>query len=100
MDTIEREKRYPSNVIYSLRSMDIEEIDLEMALSLLKYICRNREEGAILVFLPGWDTISKFHDMMQNDVMFRHSSKFVIIPLHSLMPTANQKQVGVVLLIN
>ena len=28
--------------------------------------------------------------------MFRNSSKFMIIPLHSLMPTASQKEVGVV----
>lgn len=51
-------------------------------------------QGAILVFLPGWDTISKLHGMLTNDVMFRNSSRFVIIPLHSLMPTTSQKQVS------
>lgn len=44
----------------------------------------------------GWDTITKLHDMLKSDVMFRNSSKYIIIPLHSLMPTASQKQVGVV----
>ena len=29
--------------------------------------------------------------------MFRNSSKFLIIPLHSMMPTTSQKEVGVVM---
>uniref|UniRef100_A0A4W6C4D2 ATP-dependent DNA/RNA helicase DHX36 n=1 Tax=Lates calcarifer TaxID=8187 RepID=A0A4W6C4D2_LATCA len=49
-------------------------------------------EGAILVFLPGWDNISSLNDLLMAQPMFR-SDRFVIIPLHSLMPTVNQTQV-------
>uniref|UniRef100_A0A671V4Q1 ATP-dependent DNA/RNA helicase DHX36 n=1 Tax=Sparus aurata TaxID=8175 RepID=A0A671V4Q1_SPAAU len=48
--------------------------------------------GAILVFLPGWDNISTLNDLLMAQQMFR-SDRFVIIPLHSLMPTVNQTQV-------
>ena len=76
--------------------MNFEEIDLHLIMTLLRYVCRSMEGGAILVFLPGWDTISKLSDMLKADVMFRSPSHYLIIPLHSLMPTAFQKQVGVV----
>ena len=45
------------------------------------------------VFLPGWDTISKLNDMLNSDPMFRSKQKYLIIPLHSMMPTAFQQQV-------
>ena len=45
------------------------------------------------VFLPGWDTISKLNDMLNSDPMFRSQQKYLIIPLHSMMPTAFQQQV-------
>ncbi|GAA6081421.1 ATP-dependent DNA/RNA helicase DHX36 isoform X1, partial [Tachysurus ichikawai] len=50
------------------------------------------KDGAILVFLPGWDNISSLNDLLLADQMFK-SDQFVIIPLHSLMPTVNQTQV-------
>jgi len=50
------------------------------------------EEGAILVFLPGWDDISKLHDNLKKEALFS-SDKFIIIPLHSMMPSANQREV-------
>ncbi len=93
--SLENESKYSSFVTETLKRMDLEEFDLSLILHLLKHICTKMEDGAILVFLPGWDTISKLHDMLQADVMFRHSSNYLIIPLHSLMPTASQKQVSI-----
>ncbi|GLD75032.1 ATP-dependent DNA/RNA helicase DHX36 [Lates japonicus] len=55
-------------------------------------LSRAVHEGAILVFLPGWDNISSLNDLLMAQQMFR-SERFVIIPLHSLMPTVNQTQV-------
>ena len=95
--SLENENKYSPFVTESLKKMNLEDFDLSLILNLLKHICINMEDGAILVFLPGWDTISKLHDMLQSDVMFRKSSRYLIIPLHSLMPTSSQKQVGVVL---
>ncbi|KAM3615872.1 uncharacterized protein V6R79_008865 [Siganus canaliculatus] len=85
--------RYSDNTIDTLQKLDNDDkIDLELILALIRYIVLNEEEGAILVFLPGWDNISSLNDLLMAQQMFR-SDRFVIIPLHSLMPTVNQTQV-------
>ncbi|XP_074498368.1 ATP-dependent DNA/RNA helicase DHX36 [Sebastes fasciatus] len=85
--------RYSDNTIETLEMLDNDEkIDLELILALIRHIVLKQEEGAILVFLPGWDNISGLNDLLTAQQMFR-SDRFVIIPLHSLMPTVNQTQV-------
>ena len=59
---LEKTRAYPSHVIEALRCYDDKEINLELVKALLRYICQ-MGEGAILVFLPGWDTISKLNDI-------------------------------------
>ena len=93
LSSLEAKRAYPSAVIDALRFMDVDTINMNLLLELVKEICHNRGPGAILVFLPGWDTISKLHDMLRADPVLR-SSKFLIIPLHSLMPTSFQQSVG------
>ncbi|XP_017280214.1 ATP-dependent DNA/RNA helicase DHX36 [Kryptolebias marmoratus] len=85
--------RYSDSTIQALEMLDGDEkIDLELILALIRHIVLNEGEGAILVFLPGWDNISTLNDLLTAQQMFR-SDNFVIIPLHSLMPTVNQTQV-------
>uniref|UniRef100_A0A1A8QZ52 ATP-dependent DNA/RNA helicase DHX36 n=1 Tax=Nothobranchius rachovii TaxID=451742 RepID=A0A1A8QZ52_9TELE len=85
--------RYSDSTIEALEMLDGDEkIDLELILTLIRHIVLNEGEGAILVFLPGWDNISGLNDLLMAQQMFR-SDRFVIIPLHSLMPTVNQTQV-------
>lgn len=85
--------RYSDSTIEALEKLDNDDkIDLELILALIRNIVNKDEEGAILVFLPGWDNISSLHDLLMAQQMFR-SDRFVIIPLHSLMPTVNQTQV-------
>ncbi|TMS07709.1 ATP-dependent RNA helicase DHX36 [Larimichthys crocea] len=85
--------RYSDNTIQTLEMLDNDDkIDLELILALIRHIVLSEEEGAILVFLPGWDNISSLNDLLMAQQMFR-SERFVIIPLHSLMPTVNQTQV-------
>lgn len=87
------EGRYSDDTINTLVMLDSDEkIDLDLIVSLIRHIVLNEEEGAILVFLPGWDNISGLNDLLMAQQMFR-SDRFVIIPLHSLMPTVNQTQV-------
>ncbi|XP_072169908.1 ATP-dependent DNA/RNA helicase DHX36-like [Diadema setosum] len=83
---------YSERVVDSLTTMDHDLLDLNLAAAIIKHISLNKGEGAILVFLPGWDQISKLHDQLTSQQFFA-SSKFIIIPLHSMMPTANQRQV-------
>ncbi|XP_061538269.1 ATP-dependent DNA/RNA helicase DHX36 [Phycodurus eques] len=85
--------RYSESTIAALEMLDGDDkIDLELIVALIRHIVLNDEEGAILVFLPGWDNISSLNDLLMGQQMFR-SDRFVIIPLHSLMPTVNQTQV-------
>uniref|UniRef100_A0A671V608 ATP-dependent DNA/RNA helicase DHX36 n=1 Tax=Sparus aurata TaxID=8175 RepID=A0A671V608_SPAAU len=84
---------YSDSTIEAVEMLDNDDkIDLELILALIRHIVLNDEEGAILVFLPGWDNISTLNDLLMAQQMFR-SDRFVIIPLHSLMPTVNQTQV-------
>ncbi|XP_041797362.1 ATP-dependent DNA/RNA helicase DHX36 [Chelmon rostratus] len=85
--------RYSDSTIETVEMLDNDDkIDLELILALIRHIVLNDQEGAILVFLPGWDNISSLNDLLMAQQMFR-SDRFVIIPLHSLMPTVNQTQV-------
>uniref|UniRef100_A0A8C5MGJ1 ATP-dependent DNA/RNA helicase DHX36 n=1 Tax=Leptobrachium leishanense TaxID=445787 RepID=A0A8C5MGJ1_9ANUR len=84
--------RYSASTIEALELVDDEKVDLELIVELIRHIVLKGEDGAILVFLPGWDNISTLHDLLMAQVMFK-SDRFIIIPLHSLMPTVNQTQV-------
>ncbi|KAK2531060.1 Dhx36 [Columba livia] len=84
--------RYSAGTIDALEMMDDDKVDLDLIAALIRHIVLEEEEGAILVFLPGWDNISTLHDLLMSQVMFK-SDRFIIIPLHSLMPTVNQTQV-------
>ncbi|XP_021149830.2 ATP-dependent DNA/RNA helicase DHX36 isoform X1 [Columba livia] len=84
--------RYSAGTIGALEMMDDDKVDLDLIAALIRHIVLEEEEGAILVFLPGWDNISTLHDLLMSQVMFK-SDRFIIIPLHSLMPTVNQTQV-------
>uniref|UniRef100_A0A669DU25 RNA helicase n=1 Tax=Oreochromis niloticus TaxID=8128 RepID=A0A669DU25_ORENI len=64
--------RYSDTTIEALEILDRDEkIDLDLILALIRYIVLNEEEGAILVFLPGWDNISTLNDLLMAQQMFR-----------------------------
>uniref|UniRef100_G1QU59 ATP-dependent DNA/RNA helicase DHX36 n=2 Tax=Nomascus leucogenys TaxID=61853 RepID=G1QU59_NOMLE len=88
----ELRRRYSASTVDVIEMMDDDKVDLNLIVALIRYIVLEEEDGAILVFLPGWDNISTLHDLLMSQVMFK-SDKFLIIPLHSLMPTVNQTQV-------
>ncbi|XP_051580749.1 ATP-dependent DNA/RNA helicase DHX36-like isoform X1 [Myxocyprinus asiaticus] len=85
--------RYSDSTIDVLEMMnDDDKINLDLIVALIRHIVMNDDDGAILVFLPGWDNISSLNDLLTADQMFK-SDRFIIIPLHSLMPTVSQTQV-------
>ena len=59
----------------------------------IEHICRNEGDGAILVFLTGWDDISKLFDKLKGNNFVGDPSKFLILPLHGSMPTVNQHEI-------
>ncbi|KAJ4981951.1 hypothetical protein NE237_032788 [Protea cynaroides] len=76
-----------------LETVDPERIDALLIEKLLRKICTDSKEGAILVFLPGWDDINKTLERLLASPFFKDSSKFMIISLHSMVPSAEQKKV-------
>ncbi|EOY08498.1 RNA helicase family protein isoform 2 [Theobroma cacao] len=59
----------------------------------IEYICRHEGDGAILVFLTGWDDISKLLDKIKVNSFLGDLSKFLVLPLHGSMPTINQREI-------
>lgn len=74
-----------------LSHVNPEQIDYVLIEQLLRKICTDSNEGAILVFLPGWDEINRTQDKLRGSPFFRDESKFIIMPLHSMVPSAEQK---------
>ncbi|ODM89700.1 ATP-dependent RNA helicase DHX36 [Orchesella cincta] len=90
---LERDRAYPRQVLHELLKPEAEEINLDLIITLLLHICEtDRDNGAVLIFVPGWDQISKLNTQLQSSGKFP-GGNYLIIPLHSMMPTVNQKEV-------
>ncbi|OWM73264.1 hypothetical protein CDL15_Pgr001378 [Punica granatum] len=76
-----------------LATVNPEFIDVVLIEKLLKKICADSKVGAILIFLPGWDDINKTRDRLLASPFFKDPSKFIIISLHSMIPSADQNKV-------
>lgn len=67
-------------------------IDEVLIVQLLKKICTDSKDGAILVFLPGWEDINKTRERLLADPFFNNKSRIFIITLHSRIPSVEQKK--------
>jgi len=77
---------------YQLES-DPDEVDVHLVCSLVKYVHeknRAKPDGAILVFLPGWDEISKIKDALGDQAGL---SDVQVMPLHSMVSPQDQRKV-------
>uniref|UniRef100_A0A3Q4M2M3 RNA helicase n=1 Tax=Neolamprologus brichardi TaxID=32507 RepID=A0A3Q4M2M3_NEOBR len=76
-------------------SFDDQWVDLELIMNLLHNICSNTSDGAILIFLPGYDEIVELRDRILHDdkrfsgVLFL---RYHVFTLHSDMQTQDQKK--------
>ncbi|KAM0829421.1 hypothetical protein ACQ4PT_066891 [Festuca glaucescens] len=77
----------------SLEAWSVTELDLSLVEGTIEYICRHEGEGAILVFLTGWDEISKLLDKIKGNNLLGNSNKFLVLPLRGSMPTVNQCEI-------
>ena len=88
---------------YQLKA-DPDEVDLDLAAALIYWIISQRSDevkreqgdanaadGAVLVFLPGWHEISQLRDILDADPRF--GQDVLVLPLHSMVPPAEQKRV-------
>ncbi|KAB1218835.1 putative ATP-dependent RNA helicase YTHDC2 [Morella rubra] len=70
-----------------------EHIDVVLIEQLIKKICIDSQDGAILVFLPGWEDINKTREKLIASPFLKDTSKYMIICLHSMIPSTEQKKV-------
>ncbi|KZC09687.1 PREDICTED: ATP-dependent RNA helicase DHX36 [Dufourea novaeangliae] len=84
------EQKFPKSVIEQLRNPNSEKMSLNLIEELIRHICVTKTPGAILVFLPGMMDIIKLHTLMADSGRYPQS-KYIIYPLHSRMPTVDQK---------
>lgn len=85
-----KDGKYPKFVIDQLCNPESEDLCIELIEALIDYICRTKEDGAILVFLPGMMDIVKLNRIMLDSHRYP-SSKYYIYSLHSRMPTIDQR---------
>jgi ATP-dependent RNA helicase DHX36 len=64
------EGKYSLRVLEMLTNPESEEINLELIVALIQHICVTKDNGAILVFLPGWDKISNLHKLLKESINF------------------------------
>ncbi|EFN83103.1 ATP-dependent RNA helicase DHX36 [Harpegnathos saltator] len=83
------ERIYPKYVTDELAKPSSEELSLKLIEKLVRHICLTKDPGAILIFLPGMMDILQLNRMMVESGYYP-SSKHVIYPLHSRMPTVDQ----------
>ncbi|KAL8160936.1 hypothetical protein V2J09_012425 [Rumex salicifolius] len=76
-----------------LSSVDPQLIDIILIEKLLRKICIDSKSGAILVFLSSWDDINRTRERLLANQFFKDPSKFLILPLHSMVPSTDQKKV-------
>ncbi|XP_057469455.1 DExH-box ATP-dependent RNA helicase DExH6-like [Actinidia eriantha] len=76
-----------------LSTSNPELVDVVLIEQLLRKICMDSTDGAILVFLPGWDDINKVRERLCTSPFFKNSSKYIISALHSMVPSEEQKKV-------
>ncbi|XP_028318300.1 3'-5' RNA helicase YTHDC2-like isoform X2 [Gouania willdenowi] len=73
---------------------DDERVDLDLIMNLLHNICSTTSEGAVLIFLPGYEEIVALRDLLLfDDKRFSHSERYEVFTLHSDMQNMEQKEV-------
>lgn len=76
-----------------LRTTNDDETDLDLLLALLQKVHTSSEEGAILVFLPGFDDMSTLRDKILADKNFAGQKRYVLYMLHSNVQCSEQRLV-------
>ncbi|XP_062112415.1 DExH-box ATP-dependent RNA helicase DExH1 isoform X1 [Humulus lupulus] len=95
-EEVDIDSQYRTYSTYTRKSLEAwsgSQLDLGLVESSIEYICRHEGPGAILVFLTGWDDISKLLDKVKGNRFLGDPSKFMVLPLHGSMPTINQREI-------
>jgi ATP-dependent RNA helicase DHX36 len=93
---------------------DLDEVDIGLIEELLLYVCGEKDPcsntadfrlvdsavsavdqhaNAILIFLPGWDEITRLRDALTQSRTFGNPGKYLVLPLHSMISQSEQRKV-------
>ncbi|CAL0330726.1 unnamed protein product [Lupinus luteus] len=84
---------YSEQAQKNLKRLNEDVIDYDLLEDLICFIDDTCDEGAILVFLPGVSEINLLHDKLASSYQFGGPSSEWVIPLHSSVPSSEQKRV-------
>ncbi|CAN0384153.1 unnamed protein product, partial [Ectocarpus sp. 12 AP-2014] len=82
--------RYSQRTLQSMAMFDESEVPLDVIVDLVRHIHAYEGEGAILIFLSGWEEISAVHDKLE---ALPEARAWRLYALHSQMPTSQQRDV-------
>ncbi|CAH2984998.1 unnamed protein product [Chilo suppressalis] len=86
---------YSPETMNSLQQLSEKDLSFELIEAILIYISKLKNDGAVLVFLPGWNLIFALMKHLTQNRVFGDQSQYVILPLHSQIPREDQKKVFV-----
>ncbi|KAK9888068.1 hypothetical protein WA026_000343 [Henosepilachna vigintioctopunctata] len=84
---LEEQRRFSHKVCEELMKPSSEDLNTELIYRLTMDICKNEEEGAILIFIMGYDDIENLMDLFSN----LPKEEYVLVALHSLIPIDEQR---------
>ena len=70
--------------------LSAEEVDLDLICRVVAHIEQRGEEGAVLIFCPGWFEIGELIKRLGSGPS---AHRYKLYPLHSRMPTAEQREI-------
>lgn len=89
--------QYSASTCRAVRNPASELVNVELIADLVHHINESKGEGAILIFLTGYDQISKLNQLLTNSAGRRPRDQFQpalsVYPLHSMMPTIDQRSI-------
>ncbi|KAK2704992.1 hypothetical protein QYM36_017142 [Artemia franciscana] len=83
---------YGPEVTKAMSKIPEREVPFDLVERILLHIKERESEGAVLVFLPGWNLISMLMRRLMENPRF-NSRDFLILPLHSMLPREDQRRV-------
>ncbi|XP_055346916.1 ATP-dependent DNA/RNA helicase DHX36-like [Paramacrobiotus metropolitanus] len=82
---------HPRHVYDAIQDFSDRQIDYELINTLVRHIHRKFPlDEAVLIFLPGWEDIRKMNTLLESCFS---ANSMLIIPLHSMIPTVDQRVV-------
>ena len=77
------------------RTVEEDRIDTALIVKLLVVVNAKEPPGSVLVFLPGYDDISRLMSQLTKHELFGDTRRFIVLPLHSAISSAEQQRVFV-----